>query len=337
MLSSHQAITRGSAAIFLFAAATLLLSSDCGVNPAHSTSKRGSAPFTFTVTADMREFAGPDYDTSEYFRGVCEAIAAAGKGEFMISPGDIDPPKYVYKTITEVLGQDYPWYPVVGNHETETPADMAWVREFNPGGEKLPNINRRGPKNGEETTYSFDFANAHFVGLNQYYDWSSDTGSDGDVTDALYDWLKSDLEANVKPYVFVFGHEPVIPAPDIDNGRVRHSEDSLNKHEDNNSRFLRLLAANKVNAYICGHTHNTSVLNINGVWQLDAGHSRGKGDIGAKSTFLRVRVPAAGPPVVEVWRDDGNGGSYRLHSTWELTDCSLPAKPGKAAAQPPSK
>ena len=323
MLLSHQAKTRGSVAIYMLAAAALLLSSDCGIHPAFSA---GSAPFTFTVAADMREFAGPEYDSSEYFRGVCEAIAAAGKGAFMLSPGDIDPPKYVYKTILEVLGQDYPWYPVVGNHETETPEDMAWVREFNPGGNKLPNINRHGPENGEETTYSFDYANAHFVGLNQYYDGGSDMGSDGDIVDALYDWLKSDLEANTQPYVFVFGHEPIIPAPDIDNGRVRHSEDSLNKHGQNNSRFLKLLTANKVSAYICGHTHSASILNINGVWQLDAGHSRGKGDKGAKSTFLRVRVPAEGPPVAEVWRDDGKGGKYSLHSTWELTDFTRPAK-----------
>jgi hypothetical protein len=45
-----------------------------------------------------------------------------------------------------------------------------------------------------------------------------------------------------------------------------------------------------VAAYICGHTHNHSVVNIAGVWQVDAGHSRGKADPGARSTFVRIHV-----------------------------------------------
>jgi hypothetical protein len=43
-------------------------------------------------------------------------------------------------------------------------------------------------------------------------------------------------------------------------------------------------------AYICGHTHNHSVVNIAGVWQVDAGHARGKADPGARSTFIRIHV-----------------------------------------------
>ena len=34
------------------------------------------AGFTFIATADSREFAGPDFQSSEYFMGTCEAIEA---------------------------------------------------------------------------------------------------------------------------------------------------------------------------------------------------------------------------------------------------------------------
>ena len=40
----------------------------------------------------------------------------------------------------------------------------------------------------------------------------------------------------------------------------------------------------------CGHTHNYSAVKIDGVWQVDSGHARGQGDIGAPSTFLIMHV-----------------------------------------------
>jgi len=213
------------------------------------------------------------------------------------------------------LGKQYCWYPVVGNHEAETPEDMAWLRKWGRG--KIPYLVRRGPENCEETTYCFDFKNAHFVVLNQYYDGQSDVGTDGDVCDALYQWLEDDLEANRKPFIFVFGHEPMISIPDADNGRYRHQGDSLDAHPENNHRFQRLLRRHKVTAYINGHTHNFSFAKINGLWQLDAGHCRGIGDKGARSTFLKIRIDENNCRV-DVYRDDANGGAYSLTRTIEL-------------------
>ncbi|MFH1070701.1 MAG: metallophosphoesterase [Candidatus Glassbacteria bacterium] len=285
--------------------------------------------FTFVVTCDMREFATPKYDSPQYFRGVVEAVARAGKGDFMISPGDIDPPRDVKLQIEEALGKDYLWYPTPGNHETETPEDMQWLREYNANGKSLPHIVRPGPEKGRETTYSFEYGNAHFAMLDQYYDGSSDTGSNGDVSDALYRWLEADLAANTRPIVFVVGHEPIMPMPDLDSGRIRHTDDSLNEHPENDLRFVRLLRRHKA-YYICGHTHSASVACINGVWQIDAGHSRGIGDKGAPSTFLRVHV-TQGPPQVEIWRDDGSGTNYTLTSTWTLREVGS-VKEGQGAA-----
>ena len=246
--------------------------------------------FSFIVTADMREFAGPEYQTSGYFLGTCEAILDAGKGAFMISPGDIDPPWVVRETLSKVFGKDYIWYPVVGNHDSETRKDMAYLREYNAGGNKLPFIVNIGPKGSEETMYSFDYGNVHFAVLNQYYDGNSDIGTDGDIVDSTYLWLVHDLNNTKKKYIFIAGHEPAYPLPDMDNKRLRHYGDSLDKYSKNRDRFWKLLKEKGVVAYFCGHTHNVSIKKIDGVYQIDAGHCRGIADKGAQSSFVKINV-----------------------------------------------
>ena len=76
-----------------------------------------SSPFTFAVTADMRYYSGPDYNSSNFFRGAMETINTIGDNAFMLSPGDIDSVDDAKWTIEQVMGTIYLWYPVVGNHE----------------------------------------------------------------------------------------------------------------------------------------------------------------------------------------------------------------------------
>ena len=306
-------VDRKFASPFLILLLVLGFAGCASVKTVHSNS--GDKTFSFIVTADMREFAGPEYQTSEYFLGAVEAIKSVGEGAFMVSPGDIDPPQYVEGTLKRILGENYPWYPVVGNHESETPEDMVWLREWGAG--DIPNLVRRGPVNAVETSYSFDYGNTHFAVINQYFDGTSDTGTDGDVTDPMYEWLQTDLEENDKPVVFVVGHEPIVSIPDADNGRLRHKGDNLDAHPENSHRFQELLRKHDVTAYLCGHTHDYSAANINGIWQIDAGHSRGKGDTGAPSTFLKITVEGESSRVV-VYRDDSNGGKYELAHTLSL-------------------
>jgi len=273
-----------------------------------------SSHFSFTVTADVRWCAGPgQYDTPQYFRGACEAIAAAGEGAFMVSPGDLDPPAGVEWTIQQYVGPSYLWYPAVGNHDIEAAESIAWLRAFDrdPNGSDPPNVVNDGPPTCPETTYSFDYGNAHFVLLNEYCDASGDASTDGDVSDTLYDWLADDLSATDKQHIFVFGHEPAYPQADADNGRERHLGDSLDGHPASRDRFWNLLRVRGVVAYICGHTHNYSAVHIGGVWQLDAGHAQGQGDPDAPSTFVVIHV--AGDAVTfQVYRDDDAGGAYSL-------------------------
>jgi 3',5'-cyclic AMP phosphodiesterase CpdA len=227
----------------------------------------------FIVAADMRNFAHPDKGTT-HFSGACETIKEVGPGSFMISPGDLDvyPPSAVRDLIDDTIGKDYPWYAVLGNHDPESPSTMDYLRKY---GMTVPNVVNRGPEGSEETTYSFDWGDSHFVVLNQYFDGESDWGLKGEIVPELFDWLKADLAATTKDRIFVFGHEPIVAMPDMDNGRIRHQGDSLDEDEENAFAFHQLLLEYDVDAYFCGHTHNTSYAKVNGLWQLDPGHARG--------------------------------------------------------------
>lgn len=266
--------------------------------------------FSFFLVADMRNYTG---DNKDLFRGVCEAISTHDSIEFIISPGDIDPPDSVLYTIKKYISEDIKWYPVVGNHEAETPSDMAWLREYNKNGNTLPNIVHQGPTGCEETTYSFDYFNTHFVILNLYYDGICDNCTNGEISDSLYYWLRNDLELNKKKNILVIGHEPAYPFPDIENQRYRHIYDCLNQQPEQRDRFVSLLQENNVLAYIFGHTHNYSVVKINKLWHMDVSHSRGRGDPGARSTYIKVNVS----------RENIHYETYRLNpgnSKYELTD-----------------
>lgn len=264
-------------------------------------------PFSFAMTVDQRSYSGSGtYDTPDYFRGACEAIAALGEGAFMVSPGDIDPPDDVKWTLEQYIGTEYLWYPAVGNHESETPSDMAWLRTYNLNGNTLPYVVNTGPTGSEETTFSFDYGNAHFAVINEYFNGTSDTGTNGDVVNALFDWLADDLNNTDKRYVFVMGHEPAYPQPDADSGRARHVGDSLDQYPTNRDRFWNLLREERVTAYLCGHTHNYSAVKIDGVWQVDAGHARGAGDTGAPSTFMMFDIDESGVSF-EAYRDTHDG------------------------------
>jgi len=247
-----------------------------------------SEDLTFIMAADWRHFATERYHSSEYFRGALEAIEKVGKGSFMVSPGDFDPVIPSANLIYSILGEDYPWYPVVGNHEIEDPTDMETLREINLNGNTLPNIVNSGPVGSLETMYSYDYGNSHFVVLNQYFDGQSDMGTDGDLVPETLEWLENDLNNNTKPYIFVVGHEPLISIPDLSNGRIRHVGDSLDKYPRKAYKFYKIMMDYNVVAYLCGHTHNTSYSNINGLWQFDCGHARGTEDVFPEGVYSSI-------------------------------------------------
>ena len=160
--------------------------------------------FRFTVTGDPRN------ELSKWEHTLRQMNDKLGdEGAFHVTCGDFfrhgakTVTKDFYDRLKKEFGDDVLWYPTVGNHETQDDStDLPWFREYYH--KKLKGKVNPGPVNGVETTYSFDYKNAHFVQLNQYYDGKIDKHKDGDFRDALYEWLVKDLERNTKPVVFVF-------------------------------------------------------------------------------------------------------------------------------------
>jgi 3',5'-cyclic AMP phosphodiesterase CpdA len=292
---------------FLAAIAAAVLLVSCAASPGGGTA--------FVLAADMRNFvAGPSF-----FEGACDSIKATGAGDFMISPGDIDPPDDVWAAVKSRIGASYPWLPVVGNHEIDTlysaphpfAASIEWLRTY-----PVPFAVRPGPPGAATTCYSFDRDNVHIAVINEYYNGTDDNtlvGGHGYISPALLAWLDADLAAANRAVTFVVGHEPAYPQPDADPPyRVRHVGESLDADPSARDAFWSVLRARNVKAYLCGHTHDFSVVMINGVWQIDSGHARGTGDTGAPSTFVKMKVTPAGSVSWEAWRLDLAGGSYLL-------------------------
>lgn len=270
--------------------------------------------FAFIAAGDMRKFTDGAPAGERYFDGACAAMQSVGAGDFMITPGDFDPPAEVRGVIDRYLGVNYLWYPVVGNHEVETPADMAWVQEW---AARIPGLVRRGPPGAELTTYSFDFGNSHFVAINDYFDDRVTARSKGSVGERTLSWLEQDLATTKKPLIWVIGHQPLESLPDMDSGRVRHGGESVSTDTAAKTRFVQILKEHHVRAYICGHTHNVSVARVDGVWQADSGHARGAGDKGSPSAFLKFRVEGL-RTWVDVYRSDDTGVNYTLRQSVEL-------------------
>jgi 3',5'-cyclic AMP phosphodiesterase CpdA len=274
----------------------------------------------FTVAGDMRSFTeNTKADGRRFFDGACEAMQRVGPGAFLMSPGDFDPPAANRAIIDRYLGKDFPWYIIVGNHDVENAAVMPWVREWLASA--IPHVVRRGLPGTQLTLYSWDIGEAHFVAIDSY-PWAV-AGSPGnkgkiDLTDATFRWIDEDLAATKKPFRWVIGHQPIESIPDMDSGRVRHDKDSVSQDPARAQRFVELLKKHRVSAYICGHSHNTSVVKLkSGLWQADTGHARGGGDTGSPSSFLKFRI-VGNAPLVDIYRADPSGRDYRLRQTVEL-------------------
>ena len=275
--------------------------------------------FHFTVTADPRQ-----YDT--LYGKVLDAMQAkvGGQGAFQVSPGDIDPPANLRAQIDSHFGSGALWYPLVGNHEIDTPddtADMTWLRNeyANGNGVRTPLkdfTNQNGPAGCVETMFSWDYGNAHFVSVNEYWNGGAGAGSDaataGRTNLAIRDWLAADLAASNQPFVFVFGHEPAFPLN-------RHVGDSLDKYVDDRDAFWDLLEGEGVSVFICGHTHVYSTYQQagGGVWQIDVGNA-GNNTYGDGLTFLDITVDDLSV-TYSVWRDvGGTGNAFALAESWTI-------------------
>lgn len=280
-----------------------------------------SPEFSFVVTSDMSYTGAMEYiDYPNFFAALLEYVQAFGAGSFMVSTGDVLPAEETRWTIDQVLGEDYLWFPLPGNHDFDNLADIRYLQnyDYDPNGEAEPNIVNWGPESCPYTTYSFDYLNAHFVALNVYCNEDSPWGIDGSITDTIYDWLVDDLANTAKEHIFVFGHEPAFPQPDDQTGDVSHLSESLDQYPQARDRFWELLQEYDVVAYIHGHTHNYSAVNMGGVWQIDAGQAMGVRAASSPGTFLIITVQGESITLQTYRGEEGPGFSYLLYEVLQL-------------------
>ena len=278
------------------------------------TPPQSPATFHFTVTSDIH------LKTDAYAK-VLDAMKANsnGQGAFQICVGDVvdaagQSLDVVRAVVDSRFGPQALWYPVEGSHEIKSAPALQWLRdEFNKGNAGRPplknSIKNPGPPGCVETSYSFDYAHAHFVVLNEYFNGTADKGADGDIVPELLKWLDADLAANAQPMTFVFGHEPAFPSS-------RHVGNSLDAHPANRDAFWNTLVKYHVPAFFSGHTHYYYQELHQGVYQICDGNV-GKGTIEKHQTYLDVIV---GPDQaqVKVWQNDADGGTV-----WKVADTIL--------------
>jgi hypothetical protein len=286
---------KGSALRFTRAAAGLTLV---------ATWASGATPFHFDVTTDPHmgttnralALASDKAHFSPVYRDITlRRIMArpAGPGAFMVVCGDLDDFDSVRDAIEEVIagprrdqGADYPFYPVVGNHDVYNTATLAIdidgrrTRDLVAHNrENLqhvvnwgPDIPSRLPGYGDDgfrfTTYSFDYGNAHFVVLDQYgkNDYQQPDGKfpargNAHLFAPIQDWLATDLAQTKQEHTFVFGHQGM-------TGRLALKEDA------GDGTLWSLLAKHPVRAYFHGHEHAYSINTEQPFAVLCAGHPR---------------------------------------------------------------
>jgi hypothetical protein len=272
--------------------------------------------FSFIVTSDMSYTGGKEYiEYPNFFAALLGYVKQFGPGAFMISPGDVLPADQTRWTIDQILGEDYLWFPVPGNHDFgQTDLEFLQNYDYDPNGSAEPNIVHWGPESCPKTTYSFDYQNAHFVALNVYCNEEAPWGIDGSITDILYDWLAFDLASTDKEHIFVFGHEPAFPQPDDQTGHLEHFYESLDQYPAERDRFWQLLGQYHVVAYINGHTHGYSSEKFGDVWQLDAGHAMGTRAAASPGTFLIISIQGGRVSLQAFRGEAGPGFGYLL---WE--------------------
>jgi hypothetical protein len=193
-----------------------------------ATAPKGDADFSFVVWGDTR--------TRHEVHARVAARVLRENPSFVLHTGDLvangqsmdDWDKFF--EIEKDLLRNVPFYPVLGNHERNTPLFSQYFAF--PGG-------------GDGHYYSFDWGAVHIVGLD-----NNQTGPSEQIKGAFLqyelDWLRDDLARNTRPLIFIFFHQPLYTA-------VRARRESAAKLAEKMEPFL---LSGGVTAVFSGHDHN---------------------------------------------------------------------------------
>jgi hypothetical protein len=278
----------------------------------------GTNTFHFTITSDL-------HNNTKGYTCVLDAMQAhsCGQGAFQISIGDVtdvvgQTPAAMRQVVDTEFSAKAVWYPIVGNHDIRGGKDstsLKWRREeYQTGnGTRTPLkclVGHSGPPGSQETTYSWDYQNVHFVALNEYWNGKTEPGSDvatdGDVVPALRAWLETDLATTKQPITFVFGHEPAFV-------EHRHVGNSLDGHPENRDAFWNVLKKHHVRAFFSGHIHFYYKELHEGVYQICDG-TAGRPKSENRQTYLDV-VVGSDHAQVYVWQNNAPDSTK-----WHLQD-----------------
>ncbi len=126
-----------------------------------------------------------------------------------------------------------PWYYTVGNHEIATATSANVIRS-------KVSMPLNGPAGYEETVFSFDHENAHFVAL--------DSNHHGQYHHVQRSWLTTDLASATKPHKFVMAHEPAYPIGS-------HIGSSLDVYPTERDDLWNIMTNAGARIFFCGHEH----------------------------------------------------------------------------------
>lgn len=115
-----------------------------------------------------------------------------------------------------------------------------------------------GVASGHELFYSYDYGNAHFVCLNSELgslysandDWIGTRLFGTFTTSPMTDWLHADLQANTKPWVIAYFHQPPYTDGSHDSGAFW--EVYMKAMREN---IVPILEQYGVDVVMCGHSH----------------------------------------------------------------------------------
>ncbi len=157
----------------------------------------------------------------------------------MVSSGEIGADWQFYFDIEYPLLKNMPWYPCIGNHETDNSTLPSYYTDF---------LAPPTDTSGSENYYSFVYANSAFIVLDFHVDIVPVLGT---LSNAQMSWLQSELtqhQANpAVQHIFVFVHEPPYSSKDGRAGNYQVRE-LLRESSD-------LFAVHGVDAVITGHDH----------------------------------------------------------------------------------